>query len=118
MRDERPAGSLRGGRQLLRRGAAWEVIQGTPRFFGITKGSHNGLQGKPVDLLKKDWKIYQDVNEENAARLKPLLEEADLVIIHDPQPAYLLNISPHRKGKGSWRGNMYISRPFRPVWKA
>src|SRR3972149_3146162 len=72
--------------------ASWEVIHGTPRFFEITKGIHNGLQGKPVELLKKDWKIYQDVNEENAARLKPLLEEADLVLIHDPQPDYLLKL--------------------------
>ena len=97
--------------------ASWEVIHGTPRFFEITKGIHNGLQGKPVDLLKKDWMIYQDVNEENAARLKPLLEEADLVIIHDPQPAYLLKLCPNRKGKWIWRGHIDISRPFRPVWK-
>jgi len=97
--------------------ASWEVIHGTPRFFEITKGIHNGLQGKPVELLKKDWKIYQDVNEENAARLKPLLEEADLVIIHDPQPAYLLKLCPNRKGKWIWRGHIDISRPFRPVWK-
>jgi trehalose synthase len=97
--------------------ASWEVIHGTPRFFEITKGIHNGLQGKPVELLKKDWKIYQDVNEENAARLRPLLEKADVVIIHDPQPAYLLNLCPNRKGKWIWRGHIDISRPFRPVWK-
>src|SRR4030065_1578764 len=72
--------------------ASWEVIHGTPRFFEITKGIHNGLQGKSVDLLKKDWKIYQDVNEENAARLKRLLEEADLVIIPDPHPGHALQL--------------------------
>jgi len=97
--------------------ASWEVIQGNTRFFEITKAIHNGLQGKAVDLPKKDWRIYQDVNEENAARLKPLLEEADLVIIHDPQPAYLLKLCPNRKGKWIWRGHIDISRPFRPVWK-
>ncbi|MEK6778079.1 MAG: glycosyltransferase, partial [Candidatus Deferrimicrobiota bacterium] len=97
--------------------ASWEVIHGTPRFFEITKGIHNGLQGKPVELSKKDWKIYQDVNEENAARLRPLLEEADVVIIHDPQPAYLLKLCTNRKGKWIWRGHIDISRPFRPVWK-
>ncbi|MDA8121977.1 MAG: glycosyltransferase [Deltaproteobacteria bacterium] len=97
--------------------ASWEVIHGTPRFFDITKGIHNGLQGKPVELSKKDWMIYQDVNEENAARLRPVLEEADVVIIHDPQPAYLLQLCPNRKGKWIWRGHIDISRPFRPVWK-
>jgi trehalose synthase len=97
--------------------ASWEVIHGNTRFFEITKAIHNGLQGKAVDLPKKDWRIYQDVNEENAARLKPLLEEADVVIIHDPQPAYLLKLCPNRKGKWIWRGHIDISRPFRPVWK-
>jgi len=27
--------------------ASWEVIQGTPPFFEITKSIHNGLQGHP-----------------------------------------------------------------------
>jgi trehalose synthase len=98
--------------------ASWEVIQGTPRFFEITKAIHNGLQGKPVELLKKDWKTYQDVNKENASRLRPLLEKADVVILHDPQPAFLLNLCPNRVGKWIWRGHIDISRPFRPVWKA
>ncbi|HEY7527804.1 MAG TPA: hypothetical protein VH660_01525, partial [Candidatus Deferrimicrobiaceae bacterium] len=97
--------------------ASWEVIHGSPRFFEITKAIHNGLQGKPVDLTKKDWRIYQDVNEENIQRLRPLLEEADIVIIHDPQPAYLLKLCPNRKGKWIWRAHIDISRPFRPVWK-
>jgi trehalose synthase len=97
--------------------ASWEVIHGNSRFFEITKDIHNGLQGKPVDLLKKDWRIYQDVNEENARRLRPVLEEADFVVIHDPQPAFLLKLCPDRKGKWIWRGHIDISRPFRPVWK-
>jgi trehalose synthase len=97
--------------------ASWEVIHGTPRFFEITKAVHNGLQGKAVDLPKKDWRIYQDENEKNAERLRPVLEEADVVVVHDPQPAYLLKLCPNRKGKWIWRAHIDISRPFRPVWK-
>jgi len=97
--------------------ASWEVIRGTPRFFEITKNIHNALQGRPVDVPKKDWRVYQDVSEENAERLRPLLEEADAVIIHDPQPAYLLKLCPGRRGKWVWRAHIDISRPFRPVWK-
>ena len=97
--------------------ASWEVIHGDTRFFEITKAIHNGLQGKSVDLSKKDWRIYQDVNEKNAERLRPLLEEADIVVIHDPQPAYLLKLCPNRKGRWIWRAHIDISRPFRPVWK-
>lgn len=98
-------------------GASWEVIHGTPRFFEITKAIHNGLQGKTVDLSMKDWRIYQDVNEENAQRLRPILEEADVVVIHDPQPAHLLKLCPNRKGMWIWRAHIDISRPFRPAWK-
>ncbi len=97
--------------------AHWEVIHGEPRFFEITKAIHNGLQGKPVNLSAKDWRIHKDVNEQNMERLRPLLAEADLVVIHDPQPAALLGLCPERKGKWIWRAHIDISRPFRPVWK-
>ncbi len=97
--------------------ATWEVIHGTSKFFEITKAIHNGLQGKPVDIPKKDWRIYQEENEANAERLRPVLSGADIVVIHDPQPAFLLKLCPDRKGKWIWRAHIDISRPFRPVWK-
>jgi trehalose synthase len=97
--------------------ASWEVIQGTPRFFAITKSIHNALQGHRVSISGKDWKVYEDVNAGNLARLRPALEEADVVILHDPQPAYLLKLCDRRKGKWIWRAHIDISRPFRPVWK-
>jgi len=98
--------------------ASWEVIVGPPRFFEITKAIHNGLQGKPVALGPKEWKIWEEVNAQNAERLRPLLEEADVVIVHDPQPAFLLPLCPNRRGKWIWRAHIDISTPFRPVWKA
>ena len=97
--------------------ASWEVINGNSQFFEITKDIHNGLQGKTVDLPMKSWRIYQEESEKNAERLRPLLSEADVVIIHDPQPAGLLKLCPDRKGKWIWRAHIDISRPFRPVWK-
>ncbi len=97
--------------------ASWEVINGTEDFFEITKKIHNGLQGRPVDLSNKDWKIFQDVNEMNMERLRPTLTDADIVVVHDPQPAFLLRLCDRRKGKWIWRGHIDISRPFRPVWK-
>jgi len=98
--------------------ASWEVIHGDPRFFEITKSVHNGLQGYSVPLSGKDWKIFEDVNARNFERLRPALEEADVVVIHDPQPAGLLKLCERRKGKWIWRAHIDISRPFRPVWKA
>jgi trehalose synthase len=97
--------------------ASWEVIHGTPRFFEITKSIHNGLQGHRVSISGKDWQVYEDVNAGNLERLRPALEEADVVIVHDPQPAHLLKLCDRRRGKWIWRAHIDISRPFRPVWK-
>jgi len=97
--------------------ASWEILHGNPGFFEITKAIHNGLQGHHVEISSKDWKVYEDVNEANLDRLRPHLEEADLVFIHDPQPAHLLRLCHRRKGKWIWRAHIDISRPYRPVWK-
>jgi len=98
--------------------ASWEVIHGSGRFFEITKSIHNGLQGYPVSISGKDWKVYEDVNARNFERLRPILEEADIVFIHDPQPAHLLRLCEHRKGKWIWRAHIDISHPHHPVWKS
>jgi trehalose synthase len=97
--------------------AQWEVITGNGDFYAITKKFHNALQGFPVTISSREWQLYREVNEENAARLRPILEEADFVIIHDPQPAALLGLCPNRKGKWIWRGHIDISRPARSVWR-
>lgn len=98
--------------------ARWEVIEGTGEFFSVTKSIHNGLQGFPVTLSAKDRNTHLTVNEDNIDRLRPFLEEAEIVVIHDPQPAPLLELCPERKGKWVWRAHIDISHPFLPVWKA
>jgi trehalose synthase len=98
--------------------ARWEVIEGTEEFFSVTKSIHNGLQGFPVTLSRKDIETHLAVNKANLARLRPILEEADLVLIHDPQPAPLLGLCPKRKGKWVWRAHIDISHPSLPVWRA
>lgn len=49
--------------------------------------------------------------------MRDSLEDADVVFIHDPQPAALLQHMPNRQGKWIWRCHIDVSRPFRPVWK-
>jgi trehalose synthase len=98
--------------------AQWEVIKGTTEFFTITKSIHNGLQGDSVLLKKKDWATYFDINAQNFQDLKEVLTEANIVVIHDPQPAPLLNFCLRRKGKWIWRAHIDISHPFRSVWKS
>lgn len=96
--------------------ASWEVLEGNPDYFNVTKTFHNGLQGQPVMLTQKMIGDYESTVAQNAERLRPTLEEADIVIIHDPQPAHLLKLCPNRKGKWIWRCHIDVSHPNRKVW--
>lgn len=97
--------------------ASWEVIEGDTDFYETTKSFHNGLQGNPVDLTKKELEHYEEVNHENAENLRDILTDADVVFIHDPQPAPFLSHFPKRKGVWIWRCHIDVSKPHPPVWK-
>jgi trehalose synthase len=96
---------------------SWEVIEGNGPFFGVTKMFHNGLQGNQVNLLRHHIESYEETSRANAEKLRPILEEADIVFVHDPQPAMLMHLCPNRRGKWIWRCHIDASRPYRPVWK-
>jgi trehalose synthase len=96
--------------------ASWEVIEGSEPFFRTTKSFHNGLQGNAVALPQSMLDIYERTVAENAERLRPVLENADVVFVHDPQPAALLKHFPNRKGKWIWRCHIDVSKPYRKVW--
>ncbi|HEX9758199.1 MAG TPA: glycosyltransferase [Nitrospiria bacterium] len=93
--------------------ARWEVIKGNEEFFGITKNFHNGLQGKDLQISKKMWAHYYEVNRENS---KNLNLSADMVFIHDPQPAALIHYRP-KQGKWVWRCHIDLSHPNRKIWE-
>lgn len=95
----------------------WLVIRGDEDFFKTTKSFHNALQGIPVGIADGLLAHYEEVNAQNASDLRAELEGADLVVVHDPQPAALINFFPNRKGKWIWRCHIDLSRPWRPVWK-
>ncbi len=97
--------------------AEWEVVTGGKEFYQCTKNFHNGLQGNPVTIPSMLLTAYEQANADNAERLRPMLEEADFVFIHDPQPAPLLRMCPNRKGKWIWRCHIDLSHPNRAVWK-
>jgi len=104
-------------KQELGLDASWEVIQGNDDFYQCTKGFHNALQGTPVEIPETLIKAYEGTNAENAEALRENLESADIVFIHDPQPAPLLALCGNRKGKWIWRCHIDVSRPYRSVWK-
>ena len=95
----------------------WEVITGNMEFYRCTKSMHNALQGNPLRIPDHLYHAYEETNRTNAERLSGVLEEADVVFIHDPQPAPLLDLCPNRKGKWVWRCHIDVSHPDRTVWK-
>ncbi len=104
-------------KQELGINATWEVIDAKSDFFTCTKGFHNALQGNKVEIPDSLLKTYEKTNRDNADKLEAVLTTADIVFIHDPQPAPLLNYIPNRKGKWIWRCHIDVSRPYRSVWK-
>jgi len=97
--------------------ARWEVITGDARFYQCTKAMHNTLQGNRQDISADLLTHYEEVNAANFERLKDTLTDADVVFIHDPQPAPLLKLCNSRRGKWIWRCHIDVSHPYRPVWK-
>jgi trehalose synthase len=97
--------------------AHWEVITGGQEFYQCTKKMHNALQGNRDDISEPLLRAYEHTNLKNFEQFRSKLEEADVVFIHDPQPAPLLNHCSNRKGKWLWRCHIDVSHPYRPVWK-
>jgi trehalose synthase len=96
--------------------ARWEVIEGDETFFACTKRFHNALQGLAIGVAPALLRSYEDVNAANAERLGPILREADIVFVHDPQPAALIQHLSKRAGRWIWRCHIDVARPQRDVW--
>jgi trehalose synthase len=92
--------------------ASWEVLDGDPEFFRVTKAFHNALQGEEQVITDEMYEAFLECNRENAERLRP---DADLVMIHDPQPAALV-LRREARGCWVWRCHIDASRPQRRVW--
>ncbi len=95
----------------------WETINGSPLFFQFTKSVHNALQGKNELFENTLFKEYETINAENAETLRSKIEKADVIFIHDPQPAALIRAFPQRKNKWIWRCHIDVSKPQRQIWK-
>jgi len=88
--------------------AEWQVMLGREEFYNATKLLHNALQGNPQGLSDEEWEVFDRYNEMNA---RDLTDGWDVVIIHDPQPAGILQ---HVREKGKawiWRCHIDISTP-------
>jgi len=95
--------------------ARWFVIEGTDEFFNVTKSFHNALQGnKELRLTESMRQIYVGVNRENAGDVD--LNTFDYVLVHDPQPAPLIEFYEKRQ-PWIWRCHIDLSDPNRQFWE-
>ena len=92
--------------------ADWRLIQGSPDFFSVTKKLHNALQGADIDLTDLKQHHYEQIVFHNALRMDV---DADLVVVHDPQPLPLVTHYRHTC-PWVWRCHIDLSRPNPAAW--
>ncbi|HUJ30414.1 MAG TPA: glycosyltransferase [Candidatus Acidoferrum sp.] len=91
----------------------WDVITGGDDFFAITKAFHNALHGGSYDMPDESFQTFLAYSEQNRARLQ---FDSDFTIIHDPQPAALIEARHDAKSHWVWRCHIDLSQPNRRVW--
>jgi trehalose synthase len=91
----------------------WDVLTGGDDFFEVTKAFHNALHGAPYHATARDFEIFKAYNERNQARL-PL--DAEFMVIHDPQPAALIEGRKKNGNHWVWRCHIDLSHPNQAVW--
>src|SRR6187551_1267879 len=110
--------TLRGGgvAEMLRslvpyvRGAGidtrWVVLRERAEFFELTKRLHNYLHGDRGDagaLGAEQRDLYERTLAASARHLSTLLQEGDIVFLHDPQTAGLAAAARDAGAKVVWR---------------
>jgi trehalose synthase len=86
----------------------WRIIKGADEFFAVTKTIHNALQGDPHGLASEQQEIFRRYNAENAAEFT---DDYDFVIVHDPQPAFMVDHFPGSTARWIWRCHIDLSTP-------
>jgi trehalose synthase len=98
--------------------AEWQVIHGSDEFFAVTKQVHNALQGAEVEWTSAMEHTYLERVLDNALQLEG---EWDYVVIHDPQPAAMLEYArnrgvAHESTKWIWRCHIDLTDANPSVW--
>ena len=91
----------------------WDVITGGEDFFAVTKAFHNALHGEASRLSDDSFRTFLANTEQNLSRL---CFDCDFTMIHDPQPAALIDARPAGRGHWTWRCHIDLSRPDLKVW--
>jgi trehalose synthase len=90
----------------------WRIIQASDGFFDVTKTIHNGLQGNPEGLTSDQQEVYRGCNVENA---RHVADDYDIVIVHDAQPAAMIDSVASSRARWIWRCHIDLSTPNHDV---
>jgi trehalose synthase len=93
--------------------ATWDVIKGGGAFYGVTKAIHNALHGKHEVITDDMFEVYQANTEAN---LREMNLYGDFILIHDPQPAGLVQKKKEIGHWWVWRCHIDVSTPDLRVW--
>jgi trehalose synthase len=98
--------------------AEWQVMHGSDEFFAVTKNVHNALQGAEVEWTSAMEHTYLERVLDNALQLEG---EWDYVVMHDPQPAAMLEYArnqgvAHESTKWVWRCHIDLTDANASVW--
>ena len=91
----------------------WDVMKGGADFFEVTKSFHNALHGGTYASNAEDFAIFREYNRRNFDLVR---HDAEFTIIHDPQPAGLIEARREKAGHWIWRCHIDLSRPNSAVW--
>jgi trehalose synthase len=94
--------------------ARWVVVSGRPEFFTLTKRIHNHLHGFEGDggpLGAAERRIYEDTLADNAREFAEIVSPQDIVILHDPQTAGLVEAVSHTGAQIVWRCHVGLDHP-------
>lgn len=91
----------------------WELVKGGEAFYAVTKKFHNALHGARQELTPADFELYRETMRAN---LEALDLSSDVALIHDPQPAGLIEKKP-AGAKWVWRCHIDMSNRQEDVWE-
>jgi trehalose synthase len=103
--------------------ARWIAIDGGPEFFDITKRLHNRLHGHGGDageLGEPERAAYEATLKQVGSDVAEMVRPGDIVFIHDPQPAGMLEVIQAEGIPVVWRCHVGVDQPneiARSAWE-
>jgi trehalose synthase len=92
--------------------ASWEITGGDPVFYAAARALQQALEGGERLLTDEALDHYIEMNRINAKKLRL---DADLVLVHDVQPASLA-ADRRSEGRWVWRCHFDCSSAQRRAW--